>query len=189
MNRTRFILVVTIVLVLGAGVVVGRLWANLPSMSHGEDKPPPSFAKIILKLTADQDKQMDSIWADVHQKIDETFEQRKTLDREHDQAISALLSPEQYISYEEIQQEYRDGRGELDKLRQKLVHDGEIKSIALLDAEQKKLWDQMPHRPHLWGHGSATSPGGGGARFGFDGSPPHGPSTRPSHTENQFDGH
>jgi len=189
MNRTRFILVMTIILVLGAGVVVGRLWANLPAISRGEDKPPASYPGIILKLTADQQKQMDAIWAEVHQKIDETFEQRKTLDHEHDQAISALLSPEQYISYEEIQQEYRDERSNLDKVRQKLVHEGETKSIALLDTEQRKLWDQMPHKPHLWGHGPSSGPGGPGPGFGFDGPPPHGPSTRPAHLENSFGDH
>jgi hypothetical protein len=187
MNRTRFILVVTIMLVLGAGVVVGRLWANLPAISRGGDNKPQDWTKEALKLTADQQKQMDAIWAEVHQKIDETFEQRKALDHEHDQAISALLSPEQYISYEEIQQEYRDDRSNLDKVRQKLVREGEQKSIALLDGEQRKLWDQMPHKPH-WGHGPASGPGGPGSGFGFEG-PPHGSSTRPTHMEHSFGDH
>ena len=109
--------------------------------------------------------------------MDETFEERRALDRERDQAIAALLSPEQYVFYEEIQKAYKDERTSLDKSRQKLIGDAEQQSKALLDADQLKRWDAMPHKPH-WPHGPTSGPGGSG--FGFEGGP-HGPATRPFH--------
>jgi hypothetical protein len=178
MSRTPFILVVMIVLVLGAGVVVGRLWANLPVITHHDEEKPKDWPAQILKLTPDQQTRMDAIWTETHQKMDETFEERRALDRERDQAIAALLSPEQYVFYEEIQKAYKDERTGLDKVRQKLIADAEQRSKGLLDADQLKRWDGMPHKPHGL-HGPTTGPG-----FGFDGPPPHGSTTRPFHPDN-----
>lgn len=156
----KFILLLTIVLMLGAGVVVGRLWARLPVAVAPTDKP-QSYPARELNLTPDQQKEMDAIWSDTRQKIGDTFERRRELDRQRDQAIEELLTEEQKAAYKKIMSDHHQGRGELDKERAQLVKQAEERSRALLDDDQKKRWDAMPRGPRGGPPrppGSATSP-------------------------------
>lgn len=181
MRRSKFILVLTIVLVFAAGVVVGQIWAHLP-VTKAMPTPPqpdgkPSWAKD-LGLSAEQQKQMDQIWGDTRQKIGDTFERRRNIDKQRDEAVQNLLDVQQKPTYEKIQNEHRQQRGELDKERATLVKQAEERSRALLSDEQKKRWDAMPRGPR---GGPPRSPGSA-----------TNPSTRPSwpmRGERPFSGH
>jgi hypothetical protein len=179
MRGSKFILLLTIILVLGAGVVVGRLWAKLPLVPTPPDKHPSWVAKE-LDLTAEQQQQMDAIWSETRQKMGNTFEQRRSLDRQRDQEVADLLStdPKMKAAYDKIMTDARQQRSDLDKVREKLVKDAEERSRALLSEDQKKRWDAMPRGPR--DHG----PRGGGPNS-------TNPSTRPSRPmrDRSFEGH
>jgi membrane-associated HD superfamily phosphohydrolase len=184
MRRSKFILVLTIVLVFAAGVVMGQLWARLP-VSKATTPPPPTDGKppwvSELALTAEQQKEMDAIWAETRQKIGQTFDQRRNIDKQRDEAIQSLLTEQQKIAFENIQSEHSTQRAELDKERAQIVKQAEERSRALLNDEQKKRWDAMPRGPRGPRGGPPRSPG----------SATH-PSTRPSwpmRGERPFPGH
>jgi F0F1-type ATP synthase membrane subunit b/b' len=183
MSGRQFAFVFTVVLVLAAGVVVGRLWTRLPLAAP----PPPgqerSWIADQLDLTTDQRKQMDAIWAETKQKMAATFDQHHSLDHERDAAIRNLLNDEQKAAYDKIQAEYRAKRTQMDKQRDQLIHDAEERSRALLDDSQQKQWDELTklmHQRH-GPHGPPGSPGGPGpGDAGRPGGPPDTvPTTRP----------
>jgi hypothetical protein len=167
MRRSRQVVLVMAVLVLCAGVVVGRLSARLAS----EERPlppghSPSWLADQLDLSTDQRQQMDAIWANVHQQIGNNGEKRHDLERERDDAIRALLSDQQEAAYQAIYEEYHEKRLEMDKTRDALIKSAEDKSRALLNDSQKARWDVLSKE--MPGH-HGPGPGGGG----------FGPTSRP----------
>jgi len=162
MSRSKIILLATFVLVLSAGMVVGRLWATLPAMAVVHPATQPSqqpWWAAQLDLTASQRQQMDAIWAETKPKVEETFDRRRQLDRKREEAVEDLIGP-QYPAYEKIYDDYYAQRMEIDKERQKLIHDAEDRTKALLnDSQLKKLEALGPHDFHI-PHGNGS--GGGG---------------------------
>ena len=159
MRHTKVIFIATVVLVLSAGVVVGRLSAKLPAAVPPTRGDPPSWLADQLNLTADQHQRMDAIWAETKQKMDHAFDGRHTLDKEREQAIRALLTPEQKTAYDKIQSDFRAKRGDAERERDRLIHDAVERSRALLDDGQKKKWDVLTKEMHEH-HGPHGGPPG-----------------------------
>ena len=168
-SRTRFIFILTVVLVLSAGVVVGRLWAKLPTVAPRTSGGGPSWVADELQLNSQQRQQMDAVWADTRQKIGKTFEQRHNLEKQRDAAVQNLLTTEQKASYESIMNTFRSQRSDLDQQRDKLIHSAEERSRALLDETQKTRFDELTRQMHNRHH---HGPGG-------DSSPTSSPATQP----------
>jgi Spy/CpxP family protein refolding chaperone len=151
------VFLVAAVLVLCAGVVVGRLSMQLaatappPPPGH-----PPSWLADQLDLTADQRQQMDAIWADVKQQIGSGWDKRHDLDHERDQAIQNLLTDQQKTAYQKIYDDYRSKRQEIDKTRDALIKSAEERSRALLNDSQQKRWDLLAKDMH--GHHPGPGP-------------------------------
>jgi Spy/CpxP family protein refolding chaperone len=167
MSRSKIILLATFVLVLSAGMVVGRLWATLPVMTVTPPTTQPSqqpWWAAQLDLTAQQRQQIDAIWAEAKPKVAETFDRRRALDRKREEAVEDLLGPAQYAAYEKIFDDFYAQRADIDKDRQKLIHDAEDRTKALLnDTQLKQLEALGPHEgrgPH--GLGGGAGGGGGG---------------------------
>ncbi|HSV15480.1 MAG TPA: Spy/CpxP family protein refolding chaperone [Tepidisphaeraceae bacterium] len=148
MRRTKSVIIAAFILVLSAGVVAGRLWARFPSPSATPTGKQPSWLADQLDLTPEQRQQMDAIWANVKQQMDQKLERRHALDRERDQAIEDLLGPEQWQAYGRLIDEFRAKRAEIDKDRMNLIHDANDRSRALLSDVQKQRWDQMRQARH-----------------------------------------
>jgi Spy/CpxP family protein refolding chaperone len=164
MSRSKLILVATFVLVLSAGMVVGRLMATLPTMTVRRPTTQPSqqpWWAAQLDLTTSQRTQMDAIWADVKPKVDETFDRRRQLERKREEALEDLMGPTQYAAYEKIFKDFYAQRADIDSDRQKLIHDAEERTKALLsDTQLKQLEALGPHEFHIPRGG-----GGGGHRL------------------------
>ena len=170
----KTLILTAFVLVLGAGVVAGRLWARLPNTAATAEGKSPNWLVDQLDLTAEQRQQMDVIWADTKQKMDQKAERRRVLDHERDQAIADLLGPEQWAAYGRLVDEFRQKRAEVDKERFALVHDANDRSRALLTEEQKAKWDQIRQSHH---DGRGGGGGGDWRRMHAGGS---GSTTRPA---------
>jgi Spy/CpxP family protein refolding chaperone len=167
MRRSTIFLSAAAVLVLSAGLVVGRLSAHLPMAARPIDHN-RGWLPDTLDLTPDQHQKMDAIWADVKQQMDKNGDRRRALDRERDNAIRSLLTPEQLTAYDKIFDGYHAHRADLDKERGQLFRTANERSRALLTADQQVKWDAMAKdmRDH---RGMGGPPGRG-----------HGePSTRP----------
>jgi Spy/CpxP family protein refolding chaperone len=175
MRKSTIFLSAAAVLVMGAGIVLGRLSTRLQA-------PPPQHAEHgrgwfqdQLSLSPDQRKSMDSIWADVRQQVDKLNEQRRGIDKDRDLAIRALLSPEQLTAYDKLFADARARHQELDKQRDAIFQTANQKSRALLSPEQQVKWDAMQKDMHDH-HG----PGGPGGHMHNDPSTQsHGAGTQP----------
>ncbi len=175
MRRSTILLSTASVLVLSAGLVVGRLSAHLPvTASRGADHGKGWFSDT-LGLSPDQKSKMDGIWSEVRQQVDKMGDRRHGLDHDRDVAIRGLLTPEQSTAYDKIFADYHERRAELDKNRDKLFHDANDRSRALLSPDQQAKWEAMSRdmRDH---HGP---PGGPGHQRGGGSTQPHGSDTRP----------
>ncbi len=144
----KLVLVWTVILVLGAGLTVGRLSARLSNEpeEHVERRGlragPASWTQD-LGLTPDQQKQMDVIWKDLPQTMRKFGERRRAMDKDRDSATRGLLNGPQLAMYDKIIADYRSQREGLDKERQSLIDDNNQRSRALLTDDQKKIWDDM----------------------------------------------
>jgi len=147
MTHSNIILISTALLVMSAGVVVGRLSDRIPAEQAKPQAPAHapqhsrSWLVEQLNLTSDQRLKMDAIWADTRAQIDKTFQSRSDLEKARDQAIHDLLTPDQRTAYDQINLDFHTKRDELFKDRNKLVQDANDRSRALLDETQQKQWD------------------------------------------------
>jgi len=156
MTRAKAVFLSTVILVLSAGVVVGRLsawWAPIapqpPQIAVPPPRPPgpPPFVPWArfeeLNLTPNQKQQMDAIWADTRQQMHKLDQQHDALRQSRIAAVYKLLSPQQRTAYDQIDSEFRAKGQSLESARQNLFHDANQKSLALLDATQRQRWESM----------------------------------------------
>jgi cell division protein ZapA (FtsZ GTPase activity inhibitor) len=176
-KRSTILLSIAAVLVLCAGVVVGRLWTRLPAavMPPHQDHDRGWF-QDTLALTPEQRKDMDGIWADVKQQVDKINDRRHAIDKDRDAAIRALMTPEQLTAYDKIFADVHTKHMELDKERETLFHSANDRSRALLTADQQVKWDAMQKDMH--DHEHHGGPMGGGP--GGPGRMRNGSSTQPA---------
>lgn len=165
-RRKTFLLLITVVLTLGAGVVLGWVWTPLQKVESPatatHSGPRPWFDQ--LDLSADQKAQMDKIWlVDTHQQMQKLSQQRWDMEKKREDAILALLDPAQREKYNEIDQSFRAQRAALDKQREALFADANARSRALLSPTQQQNWDiltkqfQTRHRHGPMGMGTQPS--------------------------------
>ena len=169
-----------IVLVLGAGLVVGRLSARLVPPPMPPHEHSASWLQDQLDLSAEQKQQMDSIWADTKVQIGKTWDGRHELEKQRDDAVHTLLTPEQQSAFGKIYDDYRAQRQVLEKQRDDLVKTAEDRSRALLNDSQKTRWDTLTKEMHEH-HGphGPGAPGGGPMHFGPPADDMHRPTSTP----------
>lgn len=182
MIRLKLAILLGFAIMFVAGLAVGRSRqvASLAPL-HSDDQLPNFRQK--LELTAPQTQQIEKIWHDARGHADALTHQFHEIDRQRDDAISAMLAPDQKQQYESIQRQ-RDARlstvhGEI----QKIMQQAEIQTRALLTPEQQKTFDDLrkQHGHHrgppgmLMGGEGPPPPMGGGHRHWHDG-----PDTQPA---------
>lgn len=163
MARSRIVLFLAVVLMLGAGFVLGRISVRM------HDGPPrddgrPSWLADQLDLTRDQRGKMDAIWAAAKQQIGKTFDERRAVGEERDKAIESLLDDKQRAAYADILKNADDRRAAIGKEREAIVQEANERSRELLDARQKERWEAMTRqarsRDHRGWRGPSSRPGG-----------------------------
>lgn len=175
MNRLKLIIVLGFAIMFVAGLAVGR---SRPG-SH-VPKPPgllPNF-RDQLGLTPVQEQQMGQIWRDARTHADALSQHFREYDRQRDEGIAKLLSPEQKQRDEQIMRE-RDAR--VAALRQEIAktfHDAENSTRPLLTPQQLKIFDDMVKDHH---HHGPPPPMGMGHHHhrGPESMPAEGPGTMP----------
>ena len=160
-RRTHLVFSLAAILTLGAGAVVGRLSAN-PAAAKPVGHGGRGWFADELDLSADQRQKMDAVWAGTKQEVAKPGDRRKDLDKDRDAAVTKLLTPDQYASYEEIYAELRAARADLDKERDRLFHDADDRSRALLTPTQLSQWEAMQKQLHDRHGGPGTRPADAG---------------------------
>lgn len=108
---TKLIVVIGFVVAFSAG------WMIAGAVRPAAHKPPPenrrggagSWIAEQLKLSPDQQKQMDALWGDTMRRWGRDSDSRRNeFRKQREEAILSLVRPEDRAAYDRIQKDYRD---------------------------------------------------------------------------------
>lgn len=159
MTRTRLIVLVAVLLAFAAGGGVGMLLHDPAEVTPPREGNPLEHA---LDLSPPQRERMREIWEETVLQVGASHaERRRQLGQERDDAIASLLSPQQQLAYEQIQQEYAEGLEELSEQRRQAFEEAMIRTRELLTAEQAERFEQAMSRRGDRDRGRGPAPGPG----------------------------
>ena len=161
-SKQAFLIVGMFIVGLGSGVMLGMGFSHKtvdgasPGAVQGQD--PRGRLARELGLSDEQQKQQKAIWdvlGEFMQKHDET---RRQIDRDRDEAVAALFSPEQKSAYEKILDTQAKQKDELNKERDAAVSKAHDDFKVLLTEDQKAKYEEMlKSRPQRGSRGGSAS--------------------------------
>ncbi|HWE02284.1 MAG TPA: hypothetical protein VG326_07705 [Tepidisphaeraceae bacterium] len=141
MNKSIVLVVVLMfALALGAGMVAGKLSARAPLAAPTVETGTLSDE---LKLSADQQRQMQRIWEQMQAVSQRCVEDARKVQREQDQALEAMLTPEQLAKWSKITTQSASDVSVLDAKRKEALDTAIKRTNALLDESQRKKYNQL----------------------------------------------
>ena len=191
---TKIVVIIGFIVAFAAGVMVGNRDARkgedanaTPTTTAPTTRPGRGGSWIAseLGLTSEQRQAMDKIWSEMAGRgRGENEEKRRQFRRERDEAIAALIRPEDKEKLEQIGAEYSEKLAALDRESREAFASAVEQTKALLRPEQRAKYDELLKRHH-WdrdrGPGPRGGPGGpGGSGRRDDHRPGSRPSTEPS---------
>jgi Spy/CpxP family protein refolding chaperone len=190
---TKFVVILGFVIWFAAGLVTGlylKRETNVvvtnpnPTTNKtdrrfpGPDRGPVGFLERFLDLNAEQKQQMAKIWSEVaRRKPWEQEEKRRQFRKEKDDAIAALVRPEDYGKFDQILKTYADRLAALEQEERAAFAKAEEQTKAILRPEQREKYENFlkQHAGDRRG-----GPGGGGRDGGRDRGPDKEHSRRPA---------
>jgi hypothetical protein len=175
MNRLKLLIATLFLIALGTGIVVGMGMSKAPK---AEDRK--SWLAEELSLTADQSEKMKAIWSDISRPGQSSFERRRQLGRERDDAVQALLTEEQKTAYTALLDKYNLQMAELNHEREQAFQAAVESTKDILTEQQRVKYDELLRRGFRGGRGDGPPRDGFGrgegwrgssTRRGFDGGP------------------
>ncbi|HZK81227.1 MAG TPA: hypothetical protein VFC46_09180 [Humisphaera sp.] len=141
MNKSiALIVVLMFALALGAGVVAGKLSARgsvvAPTIETGT-------LSDELKLSADQQKQMQPIWEQMQTVSRQCLEDAKKVQSDQDKALEAMLTPEQLAKWSTITTQSKIDITVLDTKRKEALDNAIKRTNAILNESQRKIYKQV----------------------------------------------
>ena len=160
MTRVKLIMLLALVFALGAGAVAGYVGAKRLPAHHGDSGPggpgrdrETDLARE-LNLSDAQREQMRKIWSEAMQGAGrEHGEKIRALQKERDDAVIALLSPEQKQTYEKIQADYREKMDAMNNEREKAFTRAVAETNEILDTTQRVKYAEIRKRRQERGGG------------------------------------
>ena len=154
MTKVKLIMLLALVFALGAGAVAGYVGATRLPPHAGEHGPgaPGNHDRETdlareLNLTDAQREQMRKIWSDAMQGAGrEHMDKMRSLQRERDDAVIALLTPEQKQSYDKLQSDYRDKMDAMGRDREKAFAKAVEETNQILDPQQQQKYAEIRKR-------------------------------------------
>ena len=141
MRRRETLLVMLTILAVGAGVVAGMVVSRLPAPAKAATGQ--SALAQELQLSAQQSEEMRTIWEGVRDKVRTGYESADRLNRQRDQAIQAMLTPEQKAQFEKLTRDFADRFTDLRKDRDAAFAQAVEKTRKLLSDEQRQKYDEL----------------------------------------------
>ncbi len=103
-----------------------------------------SYLSTQLALTADQQAQMKQIWeSSMRDGMRQHDEKRRELRKQREEAIVALIAPEQKSEYEAVLQRYTDGNANLEKEMRSNFERAVEATKEILNPEQRLKYEKM----------------------------------------------
>ena len=143
MIRLRLLLCACFLLAFGAGISVGRLWER-------SEAPRDDGWLAPLNLEPEQKKKIKEIWSEAMKtnSWQSQREKREAIQRERDDALKALILPEQTQRYEEIMRVGKEKLAAVALENKKLMDDAYERTKALLNEAQLVKYDELRQKRH-----------------------------------------
>ena len=162
-NMTKLVVILGFILAFGAGLVIGgggrvRLaTANPPPSSRPSG--PGGWLAAELDLSPDQTQKLDLIWSAIAGKgRGDREEQRRHLRAERDDAIAALIRPEDLTAFDQIHETYADRMAALDAQWREGFNASVERTKQILTPGQRIKYEEILKR-HTGGPESRERPG------------------------------
>jgi Spy/CpxP family protein refolding chaperone len=139
---------------------------------------PVGFLERYLDLDHDQKKKMFEIWSEVaRRKPWESEDKRRQFRKEKDDAVAALIRPEDYGKFDQILKTYSDRLAALEQEERAAFARAEEQTKAILKPEQREKYENFL-KQHAGDRDRRAGPGG--RDRGPDKEHPRRPETRPT---------
>lgn len=192
MSMAKIMVVVGFLVAFAAGLTIGlesrQTSVAAPALPpEGTTKPStrqgrgPGWLESELKLSAEQKKQMDKIWSELARGggREEMDRRRRQFREERDQAILALVKPDDKPTYDAILQNYRDQQQSLEREMRANFENAVKQTNEILTVDQQAKYKELLSR-----HRPSDRGGDRGGERGGPGGPGHrGPGNSPSSVE------
>jgi Spy/CpxP family protein refolding chaperone len=162
------------------GVVGTRTVAQQPGGAPKDRRP--SLVEE-LQLSPEQAKKMEEIWSGVMRRgRGEQFEKFRAIQKERDEAILSLFTPQQKAEYDRIMGEYGKRFEELNQDRERAFQQAVEQTKQILTEPQRQKYDELmkKRREERGDRDRDRGPGRGEGPSPFGGGPKHRPGTQPA---------
>jgi Spy/CpxP family protein refolding chaperone len=147
---TKLIVMLGFLVAFAAGVAVGLqnhgLIAPQSSSNSNPTTHPNRRAWLVteLNLTPDQQQQLNQIWSETARRGDhETDDQRRQIRKQRDDAISALVHPEDKSAYEQIMKNYSDQMSALEQQWRSSFESAVERTKQILTPQQREKYEEI----------------------------------------------
>jgi hypothetical protein len=137
-GSSRFLFALAFALALAAGVAAGVMVARFAGSFASV--PPPSGIDD-LQLTDAQRTQIQKIWEGVKDNSDESYRAANQLQRQFDDKVQKLLTPDQMTTYREYYKQYYSDFQRLQNERDTAVKKAIEETKTLLSDDQRRKYD------------------------------------------------
>lgn len=140
---TRIVVLAGFLIAFAAGLVVGL------RVDRGEARPTTrqswrGWLAAELKLNTSQQEELNKIWSDTAQRGGHDLtERRRQLSRQRDEAIAALVRPEDKPRYQAALKEHADKTAELDRQWRERFQNSIQRTKEILTPEQRAKYEEM----------------------------------------------
>jgi len=164
----KVLLVIGFVIAFGAGWMMNRGYEMRTRQEHAQAPtttapatrphrgPGGSFLTAELNLTTDQQEKMKVIWDSTRRNGRDDWDRRNQFRKDRDDAIAALIRPEDKEKFEQVQKTYTDKNAAMDKEIRNGWESAVEKTKAILQPEQLKKYEEFlkNHEPPRGPRGS-----------------------------------
>ncbi|GMU22786.1 MAG: hypothetical protein AMXMBFR13_28700 [Phycisphaerae bacterium] len=151
---TKRIVMVGFLIAFAAGLVIG-IESRQSSLAPPEKEPRRGgWLTTELNLTPQQQEQLKQIWSEIARHGGrERDDRRRQLYRQRDEAIAALIRPEDQPKYQQVLQEFEEKKAALEAEGRQAFQTAIERTKQILSEEQRVKYDQLlQHRQ--WERGS-----------------------------------
>jgi Spy/CpxP family protein refolding chaperone len=136
--KPKLIILACFLSAFGAGLCVGVLWQQ-PA------KAAQDHWLSELNLTPEQREKIKAIWTDAmkNSSWQNQREKRDSAQKQREEALNALITPEQKLKYDEIQSNYQKQLEVLSQESRKSKDEAYEKTKAILNDEQRVAYEEM----------------------------------------------
>ncbi len=145
--KTRILIIAGFVVAFAAGWAVGLKWRGKDSPSGTRSGRHSGWLAAELKLSPEQKEQLREIWSETARRgRRERMDRRRQAGRERDEAIAALIRPEDKARYEEILKQYAEQSGEQDREWREAYEAAVERTKQILTPEQRSRYEDLLQR-------------------------------------------